>query len=75
MVLGDGRAVFVADASMAMNLMLPVADNARLFANIFDTTCAQSECRFVVLADDATLSGIPGDGEGTRSEFSPRSTR
>lgn len=56
--LGDGRAVFLSDASVLTNLMLPLRDNARLIANLVDSQClGRSPCRILLLAEDATLRG------------------
>lgn len=63
--LGDGAAVFVADASMLTNLMLPLRDNARWLANTLDRLCADRlTCRLVVVAENGAIGGAPTNADG-----------
>ena len=67
MAFGEGDAVFLSDASLLTNLMLPVHDNARLVQNILRRACAErSACTLVVATHDVRLGGRvdTGGGEG-----------
>lgn len=58
MSLGKGRAVVMADASILINQMLPVADNERLVTNTLAYLCAeQSPCRVTLLVRTWQESG------------------
>lgn len=56
MMLGDGRAIVIADPSLFINSMLPVADHARLVANMWDYLC-EEECRVWLLVREFDMDG------------------
>lgn len=63
--LGKGAAVFVADASLLTNLMLPLRDNARFVDNTIARLCAdRATCRLVIVAESGAITGTPSNGEG-----------
>lgn len=68
MSLGAGDAVFLADASLLTNLMLPVHDNQRLVQNVLRRACAERPaCEIVVAAHDARVGGsVAPEGEERR---------
>ncbi len=69
MLLGRGRAVFVSDASLLINLMLPLRDNARFVANVL---AAQERPNVVLVSGDAALTRVaPNVG----SQFDPSALR
>jgi len=52
MSLGDGRAIFLADPSVWINLMLPLGDNRQFFENVLAHACAETPCRVWVMSGD-----------------------
>jgi len=60
--LGAGRVVVVGDASMFINLMLPVRDNRIFAVQLMKYTCASRDtCRIVLVTND-TVAEIPQPG-------------
>ncbi|MFU8805540.1 MAG: DUF4350 domain-containing protein [Bradymonadaceae bacterium] len=58
MTLGDGRVVVLADSSMLINLMLPMADNRRFVENAIAYLCeGQPQCRVILLIRNWDESG------------------
>ncbi len=64
MMLGKGRAVVIADPSILVNGMLPVADNRRFVENTLSYLCAeQDSCRVWLLVEEMDFIGHYGDSE------------
>lgn len=58
MVLGDGRAVLIADPGILINSMLPVADNRQLVTNATTYLCGElDECRLWLMVGDIGFEG------------------
>lgn len=57
MMLGDGRAIVIADPSLFINTMLPIADHSRLVANMWDYLCVE-DCRVWLLVRDFEMVGV-----------------
>ncbi len=72
MSLGEGRAVFVADPSLFINLMLPIEDNAQLASNILRHLCEDLDpCVVDVASRDARIiAGEAPPDDGNRSRIS-----
>lgn len=70
MMLGEGRAVVVADSSIVINSMLNVADNQRFVKNLLGYICqgAGQPCRGVLVAGAFETSGVYGDRASLRGE-------
>ena len=68
MSLGSGAAVFVSDASVLTNLMLPIRGNARFAANVLERLCPADGCRVVLMTGDVRIDGpdarAPSEDEG-----------
>lgn len=66
MSLGQGAAVFLADASVLTNLMLPLHGNRRMVVNTLGRLCGTLEgCRVVLVAE---AGGVVGDLDALSTE-------
>lgn len=60
MSLGQGAAVFLADASVLTNLMLPLHGNRRMVVNTLERLCGDlAGCRVVLVAEAGGVVGDP----------------
>ncbi len=67
MMLGQGRAVVVADPGIFINAMLPVADNRQLAKNMIHYLCEDVEgCTGWLLVDEFATTGMYGEADTTR---------
>jgi hypothetical protein len=68
--LGAGRIVVIGDASMFINLMLPVRDNRIFAAQLMKYTCATEEaCRLVLVTNDTVVEIPDPDGAGLTGQW------
>lgn len=69
MVLGEGRAVVVADPAIFINAMLPAADNERFANNARDYLCeGVQSCRIWLVAGDFEEQGVFDGDEGDQDK-------
>ena len=66
MMLGEGRAVVVADPGIFLNAMLQTADNLQFTSNILTYLCPAADgCRVWLLIEDFETVGTFGEDDGT----------
>ena len=74
MMLGEGRAVAIADPGIFINAMLPAADNQRFAENIWTYLCADVEqCRaWLLVGEFATTGAFSDDPASGAQDFRQR---
>ena len=70
MMLGDGRAIVVADPGIFINAMLPVADNQTFAENLWTYLCdGVEECRaWLLIGDFSTRGAFDDEGDSADNE-------
>ncbi len=63
MILGEGRAVVIADPGLFINGMMGVADNERLAQNTLNYLCEEGGCRGMMFSGAFEVEGRYGEGE------------